>query len=83
MGAVSHRKGKKLICDVFVEADAFTVMIRLSNEQYDKVYEYVQEDTKKLIDNKYPCGGGGWIHFRILSDEHLQDAKLLLSVKFK
>lgn len=80
---VSHRKGKKLICDVFAEADAFTVMMRLSNEQYDKVYEDVQEDTKKLIDNKYPCGGGGWIHFRVLSDKHLQDVKLLLSVKFK
>lgn len=80
---VSHRKGKKLICDVFAEADAFTVMMRLSIEQYDKVYEDVQEDTKKLIDNKYPCSGGGWIHFRVLSDKHLQDVKLLLSVKFK
>lgn len=80
---VTHRKGKKLICDVFAEADAFTVMLRLSNEKFDGLYNDVQEDTKKLIDNKYPCGGGGWIHFRILSNEQLQDVKLLLSAKCK
>lgn len=80
---VTHRKGKKLICDVFAEADAFTVMLRLSNEQFEELYKDVQEDTKKLIDDKYPCGGGGWIHFRILSNEHLQDVELLLSAKCK
>lgn len=45
---VTHWKGKKLICDVFAEAEAFTVMMRLSNWQFDDVYEDLQVHTKKL-----------------------------------
>ena len=35
----------------------------------------------QYIDNKYPCGNGGWVHYRVLSEEDLDDAKLLLSAK--
>lgn len=78
---VTHRKGKKLICDVFAEAEAFTVMIRLSNQQFDKVYKTVQSETREMIDNKYPCGDGGWIHFRVLTKEQLEDIQTLLHAK--
>ena len=80
---VSHRKGKKLICDVFAEADSFTVMLRLTNEQFKHAYEAVQASTRTLIDNKYPCGGGGWIHYRILTEADLKDVELLLTMKCK
>lgn len=78
---VTHRKGKKLICDVFAEAEAFTVMIRLSNQQFDNVYDTLQSETKQQIDNKYPCGEGGWLHYRVLTKEHLEDIKCLLDEK--
>lgn len=78
---VTHRKGRKLVCDIFAEAHGFTVMLRLSNEQFDQVYEEVGEKTKRLIDDKYPCSGGGWIHFRIRSEEDLHEVKRLLLVK--
>lgn len=68
---VTHRKGQKLICDVFAEAEAFTVMIRLLNQQFDKIYNTVQSETRQIIDNKYPCSNGGWIHYRVLTKEHL------------
>lgn len=78
---ITHRKGKKLICDVFGEVDAFTVMVRLSNPQFHKVYNTLQLETKKIIDNKYPCGNGGWIHYRVLTKEDLEDIQILLSAK--
>ena len=37
--AVAHRKKKKLVCNVFAEDGAFTVMIRLSNEGFSLVYD--------------------------------------------
>lgn len=80
---VTHRKGKKLICDVFAEADAFTVMLRLTNRQFEEVYEDLQTDTKQMIDHKYPCNDGGWIHFRISNEADLKDIEILLSVKCK
>ena len=35
----------------------------------------------KNIDNKYPCGDGGWIHDRVICQEHYEDIKKLLEIK--
>lgn len=78
---IAHRVKKKLICNIFPEKNAFSVMIRLSNKQFAAVYHNVHEYTKDYIDNKYPCSDGGWIHYRVLSEEHLKDIKKLLIVK--
>lgn len=78
---VTHRINKKLICNVFAEADAFTVMIRLSNQQFGKVYDSLKPETKEIIDNKYLCGDGGWIHYRVLTEDNLEDIKILTDAK--
>ncbi len=71
----------KHICDVFAEKDAFTVMLRLSNKQFETCYDQLADDTKECIDHKYPCGDGGWIHDRVLTEQHLIDIKKLLQLK--
>ena len=78
---VAHKKKNKLICNVFAEDNAFTVMMRLSDKQYRNVYNQVHKYTQEHIDNKYPCGDGGWIHYRVTCKEHFDDIKILLSVK--
>lgn len=45
---IAHRKKGKLICNVFAEDNAFTVMVRLSEKQCKKVYEQLQNYAKKL-----------------------------------
>lgn len=79
--SITHRKGKKLICDIFAEVEAFTVMLRLSDEQFDQVYDSLQPYAKEYVDNKYPCSDGGWIHYRVLCKEHLEDIEKMLSAK--
>lgn len=37
--SIAYRKKKKLICDVFAEDNAFTVMLRLSGKQFASVYD--------------------------------------------
>ena len=78
---VAHKKKNKLICNVFAEDNAFTVMMRLSDKQYKTIYIQLQKYTKEYIDNRYPCGDGGWIHYRITCKEHFDDIKTLLSVR--
>ncbi len=78
---VAHKKKSKLICNVFAENGAFTVMMRLSDKQYKSVYGKLQEYTRECIDNKYPCGDGGWIHYRVTCKENFEDIKILLNVK--
>lgn len=75
------REKKKLLCDVFAEEGAFTVMLRLSDKQFASVYADLQPYTHAYIDGKYPCGDGGWIHYRVLEKEHLADILALLKVK--
>lgn len=78
---IKYFKKNKHVCDIFAEKDAFTVMIRLDNSQYEKVYNDLFPYTKEFIDKKYPCGNGGWIHYRVLVAEHLEDIKTLLRLK--
>ena len=78
---IGHYKKKKLMCNIFAEAGAFTVMMRLTDAQYETVYGELKKYTQEQIDNKYPCGDGGWIHYRVLCQEHYEDIKKLLEVK--
>ena len=78
---VAHKRKNKLICNVFAEDNAFTVMMRLTDKQCKAVYDQLQKYTQEYIDNKYPCSDGGWIHYRVIREEHFDDIKILLSVK--
>lgn len=78
---IKHSKGRRHICDIFPEDGAFSVMLRLNNEQFKEVYDGLSFYTKQYIDNKYPCGDGGWIHYRVICRCHLDDIRKLLSRK--
>lgn len=79
--AVAHRKKKKLICNVFPENGAFTIMIRLSNQQFLLVYDRMEKETQECIDNKYPCSDGGWLHYRVTGEAPYCDIQKMLEVK--
>lgn len=78
---IAHRKKQKLICNIFAEDNAFTVMMRLSNEQFEAVYYQVQKYTQEYIDNKYPCSEGGWIQYRVICKQHFDDIQKLLTIR--
>lgn len=40
-------------------------MPRLSDELHSAVYAKVSDCAKEYTDDKYPCGNGGWIHYRV------------------
>lgn len=80
-GGVAHRKKKKLICNIFAEKNAFTGMVRLSDKRFESVYSKVGRDTQNCIADRYPCGDGGWIHYRVTDMEHFDDLQKLLTVK--
>lgn len=78
---VSHHKKSKLICNVFPEKDAFCVMIRKTNKQFADVYDKVSDKAKEVIDNKYPCNDGGWIHFHVKNDNDYSDIVRIMTGK--
>lgn len=79
--AMKYAKKSKHICDVFAEQGAFTVMIRLSGEQLVACKAQVSPHGQTLIDGSYPCGDGGWLHYRVLQPDHLADVVQMLGTK--
>lgn len=66
---------------MFAEDQAFTVLIRLLDEQISSVYQTVCPYTQAYIDDRYLSGDGGRIHYRITCKEHVEDIKRLLMIK--
>lgn len=81
--AYKYTFNNKLVSDIFAERDSFTAMIRLSNKEIDSIYESLTERSKRIIDDKYPCGEGGWIYLRVCEGTDLVDLKKILSLKIK
>ena len=78
---VKHERKKKHICDIFAEKDAVNLMIHLSNSQIESVYADLSAYGREACDQKYPCGDGGWLHYRIVSEEDLTDALKLVAAR--
>lgn len=79
--AMNYAKKSKHVCDVFAEQGAFTVMLRLSGAQLVACKAGVSPHGQTLIDGCYPCGDGGWLHYRVLQPDHLADVVQMLGTK--
>jgi len=80
----SHKS--KHLFYLFFEKDAFTIMIQIGKNELKRLYDNFDNllpKTKKLWESKYPCGEGGWLHYRILTKEELADAIKLIEIKKK
>ena len=76
-----YAKKSKHICDVFAENGAFSILVRIGDEQLSSIYGGLSEYAKAICDDKYPCEGGGWLTYRVLSQTDLDDAIKLLHAK--
>jgi len=81
----SHKT--KTLCHVFFEQGAFTVTLQIGDacvDALEKKLPVLLQKTRELWQKRYPCGErGGWLHYRVLSDEELQDVFALIKAKVK
>ena len=73
---VKYSRKSKHICDAFAENGSFSMLSRVSNDAMAAIYLQLSDYGKTAWDNKYPCGNGGWLNFRVLEEDHLQDVNL-------
>lgn len=75
------------LCYTFFEKYAFTVMLQVGDKQVPIMESHLSsllQKTQDLWKNRYPCGEcGGWVHFRVLTDDELIDVIKLLAIKKK
>ncbi len=77
---LSYHIKKVYVCDIIPERDTFTVVTRLSEEVIGSIYGGLLPYAKECIDNS-PFRHRGWIEYRVLSPEHLEDVKTMLSFR--
>jgi hypothetical protein len=71
---------------LFFEKGSFTMMLKLNEPKNEKeivLLNGLSKKGKSYWENKYPCGSGGWIHYRIEKKENLADAAVFLSMRTK
>jgi hypothetical protein len=76
----------KLLCYLFFEKGSFTVTITIGKNEVPKLNKSLPDflpKTKELWSNRYPCGEGGWIHYRVLNENELTDIQSLIAIKKK
>lgn len=74
----------KLLCYFFFEQDAFTVTITIGKSELPRLYRELDsfsEKAKAHWENRYVCGDGGWIHYRVLSDPDIHDIEKFIKIK--
>ncbi|AIZ56274.1 hypothetical protein Mpt1_c03800 [Candidatus Methanoplasma termitum] len=81
----SHRSAH--LCYVFFEKGAFTVTLRIGDKHVPLIEDILPSmlpKTKDLWRDRYPCGEhGGWIHYRILTDNEVGDVVKLVKIRKK
>lgn len=74
----------KHLCYLFFEKESFTITIQIGD---GKAVESILGDclpkTKELWDKRYPCSNGGWVHYRVSSEDELNDILKLIAIKKK
>lgn len=74
------------ICYLFFEKNAFTVLIQINGKGREKIEQDINKYLPKTIEawqNRYPCGEGGWVYYRVFSKEEVDDVIKLAQIKVK
>ncbi|MCL2383859.1 MAG: DUF3788 domain-containing protein [Oscillospiraceae bacterium] len=81
----SHKT--KHLCDLFFEKGAIVAFFQIGTDKVAKVkaeYDALLPKSKKLWDERYPCGKeGGWLIYQIESEEELSDVIKFMAIKQK
>ena len=79
----SHKS--KHLCYLFFEDGAITVTVQIGDGEVQKLNEQLESftpRTRQQWEDRYPCGNnGGWIHYRIFTDEELADVIKIIAIK--
>ena len=79
--SVKYSIKSRHICDVFAENGAFTALFQVSQKAMDTIHDELGTYAKDIWADKSPCAGGGWIEFRVLNEEQLQDLLKIIHAK--
>ena|GEM_PF-6503657 len=78
---IGFKNKSKFFGTVLAENDAFTVLMRLTDEQIKKACAEVLPYAQACLENYHKTSNGGWVQIRVLNMEHLEDIKKILKIR--
>ena len=79
--SMKYSNKSKHICDVFAEDSAFMVLIKISEDSMNTIYNELSDYAKTVWQNKYPCGSGGWLNYRVTDEGQTEDLLKIIDLK--
>lgn len=83
---VRFKHRNKTLCYFFPENGAFTVFFQIGKNEISKMLDRLEDflpKTKEIWENRYPCGEGGWLYYRVLNPEEINDIIELMKIRKK
>jgi len=80
---IGFKSKSKYFGTILAENDAFTVVMRLTDEQIKKAHDEVLPYAQACLENYHSTSNGGWIQYRVLNMEQLDDVKKILRIRNK
>ena len=78
---VVYKNKSKYFGTIIAEKEAFTVVMRLTDNQMKKAYDLVLPYAQNYLKNYHRTSNGGWVQCRVLNMEHLDDVKIILKIR--
>jgi len=82
-GGVNYRVGKNFLCYIHPERKSLFIAIQISEEKIEKIKSQLSEYCLKVWENRYPCGKGGWMWYRLSNSYQVDEVRLLFNNKIK
>lgn len=80
---IGFKSKSKFFGAIIAEKDAFTAVMRLTDDQIKKAYDEVLPYAKECLDNCHRTSNGGWVQYRVINSEQLVDLKKILLIRNK
>lgn len=82
--AIRYRKGKKTLCYLFPERDAFSILIVLGSKEAEQVHavkDQLNDAVRKVFESTEQFHDGRWMWIRVTETSDIASFKVLLSAK--
>lgn len=80
---INYRVGKDSLCYIHPERNGIFIVFQIREDVIEKVMKNLSDYALKVWDVRYPCDKGGWMWYRLVNSNQIEDVRILLNLKIK
>ncbi len=80
---INYRVGANSLCYIHPEKSGLFVAFQIREDVIKTIKHKLSDYALKVWENRYPCGKGGWMWYRVTNEGQIDEVRLLLNSKIK